>query len=680
MPVGFGSLEVARSGLYVNERGLFVTGHNISNVNTPGYTRQQAMIGTANYENGPKYQLGLGADIQQIRQIRHTFLDNMYRQETQPLGYWETRSKTFQDVQAILGEPANNGLQNTLNQFWDSWQELSKDPSSLTARALVRQRGTALSTYFNHLGSQFDKLQEDLNSEIVIRVNEVNSLTENIAKLNVKISEAEVAKDSANDLRDQRNLSVDKLCKLVDCQINEMQDGQIDLVVGGYFLVNKDKSNTITMAQNTLGSNFSDPYISGARLPVRGGILKGLLESRGEVKYNQGSTQNGSSYDRVDLVFAFNLNDISVQRDALLAKIDSIVKTYTDKGFKVNLGYAGFNGTGTVVPTTFATDINSFKTGISAPAMAFTGSGAVSKLASTLSDSTTTNDILSAITDYDATAGSNNTARQVVLFSNGPVDSTGIGQAANDLKNNDMHIMVVSDIANKPNLKDLPIITQDRFVDATAAGFDLGKEIIENVRNCFYGDVDSTKNIIPDLRERLNLLVNAIAHEVNKLHTSGFTQGVNSHAGLDFFVAKKSNYPMEMGNIQLNSKFEDLNEIVSSYDGTNGDNTVALSISDIRHAAVIGNFGNVENMNDFYQSIIMNVGNGGAEAQRISDSQGMLINSLDTQRNSISGVSMDEEMTNMMKYQYAYGASARVMNVLDEMFESIINRLGIVGR
>jgi flagellar hook-associated protein 1 FlgK len=137
---------------------------------------------------------------------------------------------------------------------------------------------------------------------------------------------------------------------------------------------------------------------------------------------------------------------------------------------------------------------------------------------------------------------------------------------------------------------------------------------------------------------------------------------------------------MEMGNIKLNDKLSDLNEIVSSSEGTNGDNTIALAISDIRHLAIIGNFSNLESFDNFYNSIIMNVGNGGAEAQRITDSQGVLINSLDNQRNSISGVSMDEEMSNMMKYQFAYGASARVMNVLDEMFESIISRMGVVGR
>ena len=189
MGVGFGSYEIARSGLLVNERALYVTGHNISNVNTPGFVRQQAMITTGPYlhaqgKNG-LYQLGLGADIQQIRQIRNIFLDNIYRQENTTLGYWEARAKTLSDVEGILGEPMETGLQNIMNQFWDAWQELSKEPDSLTVRALVRQ-GEALVHHANHLASQLDKLQTDLNTEIRVRIDEVNEITREIAKLNVE--------------------------------------------------------------------------------------------------------------------------------------------------------------------------------------------------------------------------------------------------------------------------------------------------------------------------------------------------------------------------------------------------------------------------------------------------------------------------------------------------------------
>lgn len=233
MGVSFASYEIARSGLMVNERGLYVTGHNIANVNTPGYVRQQAMI-----KNGPVetvltraglVQLGLGADIQEIRQIRHTFLDNIYRQENTTLGYWETRQKTYVDLQAIMAEPMESGLQNVLNRFWDAWQELAKEPDSLTVRALVRQRSEALVQQINHMGAQLDRLQNDLNTEIIVRIDEINEITREIAKLNVTILKNEVSGDTASDYRDRRNTLIDRLTKLIKVDVLEMQDGQVDI-------------------------------------------------------------------------------------------------------------------------------------------------------------------------------------------------------------------------------------------------------------------------------------------------------------------------------------------------------------------------------------------------------------------------------------------------------------------
>ncbi|NMA33625.1 MAG: flagellar hook-associated protein FlgK, partial [Clostridiaceae bacterium] len=317
MGVSFASYEIARSGLTVNERGLYVTGHNIANVNTQGYVRQQAMI-----KNGPVetvltraglMQFGLGADIQEIRQIRHTFLDNIYRQENTTLGYWEARQKTYIDLQAILGEPMNSGLQNVLNQFWDSWQELAKEPDSLTVRALVRQRSEALVQHINHLGEQLDRLQNDLNNEIMVRIDEINEITRQIAKLNVTILKNEVSGDTASDYRDQRNTLIDRLTKLVKVDVIEMQDGQVDITMGGYFLVQKGVSTDLYAAERKTGENFYVPKLAGTdiEVPVKGGILKGLMESRGEVSGAIGSYENGTPNTKADVVFYVDTSTMS---------------------------------------------------------------------------------------------------------------------------------------------------------------------------------------------------------------------------------------------------------------------------------------------------------------------------------------------------------------------------------
>jgi len=207
MSINFIGLNTAVSGMNSNQKSLEVTGHNIANLSTLGFTRQQAVLQTAQIRYIANSWVEMGASVQEIRQIRHTFLDNIYRREVNALGYWEARMTGVKDLEAILGEPILDGLQNALNEFWNAWQELAKQPDSLTVRALVRQRGEALVYHINHMGSQINKLQDDINNEIIKRIEEVNEITAKIAKLNVLIASAEIAGNKANDYYDREMFS-----------------------------------------------------------------------------------------------------------------------------------------------------------------------------------------------------------------------------------------------------------------------------------------------------------------------------------------------------------------------------------------------------------------------------------------------------------------------------------------
>jgi flagellar hook-associated protein 1 FlgK len=171
-----------------------------------------------------------------------------------------------------------------------------------------------------------------------------------------------------------------------------------------------------------------------------------------------------------------------------------------------------------------------------------------------------------------------------------------------------------------------------------------------------------------------------MAREINSLHRSGKTMGIPPKDGEDFFVAINQSYPLEMGNIKLNDNLIDLNNIVASASGDIGDNTIALEIANLKNKSLIEDLTGELSISEYYQSIILKVGYNSSDASRITDSQRKLVRSADINRQSIAGVSMDEEMTNMMKYKYAYNAASRAINVIDEMLESLITRMGIVGR
>lgn len=644
MGVGFASYEIARSGLSVNERGLYVTGHNISNVNTAGYVRQQAMIKNgpveSYYTKGGLSQYGLGADIQDIRQIRHVFLDNIFRQENTTLGYWESRRKAFQDVEAIMAEPIESGLQNVLNKFWDSWQELSKEPDSLTIRALVRQRSEALIQQINHLGTQLDRLQNDLNTEIVVRIDEVNGITRQIADLNVMILRSEVNGDSANDYRDQRNFLIDRLSKLIKADVTEMQDGQIDITVGGYFVVQKGVSTDLYAAERNVGDNFYVAKLGGTNIEVNlnSGIIKGLMESRGEVSGAIGSFENGTPNTMVDVVFYVDTSTMSVA-DATL-RMNEYRNWLLSRGLDANV---------TIEEAATVADIED----------AVIGTDSLRADARKYSF-IVTNDELADPDDLNAL--------REALIAQGMDTSVITGSDS------------IADWLPLVRGLDGSTFSLDDFTSTDTDVYTRVTDSMARQTNGDIGDIADSLNIVSDMKTRLNALISVMLREINAIHMSGTTMKDPPTDGEAFFVTINSGRPLEMGNIRLNPNLADLAAIAASKTGNNGDNSNALEIANLRNALLIQTNSGMVSLDDYYQDIILHMGNEGTDAVNIADSQSKLVQSADAQRMAITGVSMDEEMTNMMKFKFAYDASARVLNIIDSMIEQVVNRLGLAGR
>jgi flagellar hook-associated protein 1 FlgK len=145
-------------------------------------------------------------------------------------------------------------------------------------------------------------------------------------------------------------------------------------------------------------------------------------------------------------------------------------------------------------------------------------------------------------------------------------------------------------------------------------------------------------------------------------------------------VAIDDNYPIGLGNIKLNDNLADLANIASSGSGAPGDNTIALKIANLRHSPVLADLTGKVGIDDYYRSIILEMGYNASDAERISINQRDLVFAANQQRQSIAGVSMDEEMANMMKYKFAYNAASRAINVIDKMIETIIEKVGLAGR
>ncbi|CAM3281406.1 flagellar hook-associated protein FlgK [Filibacter tadaridae] len=214
----FMGLETSKRGLFTQQSALYTTGHNISNANTLGYSRQRVnMQATAGFPGTgqsvgtmPGF-IGTGVEAGSIQRIRDGFVDQQYRQENNKLGYWESQTKAISQMEDVLNEPSEYGLQKSLSEFWQSLQDLAVNPENGGARSVVVQRGQAVADSFNYMHKSLTEIQTNLGKEIDVSTVQVNSILKQISELNNQIQKVEPNGYLPNDLYDARDALLDEL-------------------------------------------------------------------------------------------------------------------------------------------------------------------------------------------------------------------------------------------------------------------------------------------------------------------------------------------------------------------------------------------------------------------------------------------------------------------------------------
>lgn len=243
----FHTLEVGKRGILAQQTALATTGHNITNTNSPGYSRQVAKMEAARPIEFPGMtrstnpnQLGMGVEVSSIKRIRDFLLDIEYRNQNSDLSTWNVKQETLSNIEGIFNEPSENSIATSISEFWNAWQQLSKNPSSadLSARTVVQQKAIALTETFNHIASQLDTLSNNLTQRIDVKISEANNKIQQISDLTVMINRVEGLGDNANDLRDQRDLLIDELSSLGNVQVTETNDGEYQVTFGDQLVVN----------------------------------------------------------------------------------------------------------------------------------------------------------------------------------------------------------------------------------------------------------------------------------------------------------------------------------------------------------------------------------------------------------------------------------------------------------
>lgn len=285
--MSFGGLYISISGIHANKKALDTISHNISNANNKNYVRQSAIHSESSYNQNVirGYQLGTGVTVQQIRQIRDEFLDLRIRNEMASYGYFSSKSEILGEIESIFNEITNSGLQSVMDDFWNGWSELYKEPESLTIRGLLHESAVALKTTVNHISQQLDNLQSNLNKEMLNKSKEVNEILRDIASLNKNIKLAEsFQRVSANDYRDMRNEKLDKLSELLPIRYYENKYGEVVVSLNGRDLINGDYFNPIEIRLNEKGHGEIYWSDMNEKIELKGkGELAGLIEARDEL-------------------------------------------------------------------------------------------------------------------------------------------------------------------------------------------------------------------------------------------------------------------------------------------------------------------------------------------------------------------------------------------------------------
>jgi flagellar hook-associated protein 1 len=355
----FFGLDIATRALRTQQTLVDISNQNIANANTPGFSRQEAVVKeTLPYpipvfrQSGAAGQLGTGVDVTTVNRSRDTFLDYQYRNQTAQQGRWDAQAKTLQDIEGVVNEPSANGISTLMTKYWSAWQEVANSPSDVSVRANLLEQGKALTDAFQSTVQAFQQQQRDVDQQLKLSVDDVNNFSQQIANLNTQISQVETAGMKANDLRDQRDLLVDKLSQLVKVTTVESSEGSLSIYLGGHQLV--DRSAVHPMGLDTTSSQFAkviwqqDPAPNN-QVTLADGKMAGLVQSR-----------DGILQDRID-----NIN-------ALAGRIIQSVNAIHSAGVGVD-GTGGLNFFTGTDATNIA--VNSALTPQNVAAARMTGSG-----------------------------------------------------------------------------------------------------------------------------------------------------------------------------------------------------------------------------------------------------------------------------------------------------------------
>lgn len=627
----FHGIEMGKRSLVAHTQAMNVTGQNLNNLNTEGYSRQKIELQTfsplyipgLSRENTPG-QIGQGVEVATVRRIRDQLVDNRIISSSKDFGYFDMKNKYLHQMQLVYAEPSvyndpmmYNTLRRGFDEFMNAWSDVANNPEEKSARTVLVEKANILTNSVQHHFQQMTDIRNNVNMEIEEKVKEVNDLAMKIANLNDRILRSEAVGDNPNDLYDKRDLFIDRLSKIADVNVSREDSNELVLYIGSKMLVQGGEYEQLRMIPDSANRGYNDIYwADGEMVQFRGGELAGLVDLRDVDLYEEQKKINSFAVNVADLV-----NEI--HRD----------------GFGLN----GTTGNSFFIEYPYTTDasgnFDADRDGADDSTYLFKISG--------------TNKV--ELTDKIGIRGEMNINGVNIEYT----ETDTLQNVINKINEAGAGVNAFVNAQGKLSLK------ADYFTDGETPDFVLRH--VEDSGMFLTGYAGILQQSGAD-----GAFDSSNVGEVAKLRADSVWSiapltDPAVYMAVDSKIKKDVNYIAAAGGVDTTG------DGIKNISNGSGDSSNALRISSLKENHVM--VGMSMTFSQYFENLVADVGSRAREAESGFKVQETMMNNLENLRKSVSAVNLDEEFANLIKFQHGYNATAKFVSEMDKMLETLIAKI-----
>ena len=619
---------MGKRSLIAHTQGITTIGHNISNASTEGFSRQRIELKAfdplyepqLNREERPG-QMGTGVETASITRVRDMLLEDKIVSSAGREGYWETRDKYLLMLEQVYNEPSDTSVRSRLDKFWEGWQELSQHPEQTATRNSVLQRGESLVDSIHSRFKDLSTMGMMVNDDVAVTVGEINTYVRDIAAINVQIEKVKSMKDNPNDLYDRRDLLVNKLSTLIPITTDTRDPDEYQVFTnGGIHLVQGKVASPLDLRSNPENEGYWDIIRPDTKenYPISGGKLGSLLTLRDQDIKSEVQKLDTLSVNFIDLVNEVHKTAYGQDGENGRAFFVEYPKVLNADGSYDRNG-DGELDTSLIFRVNGQHKLNPEQQIGLAGTMTFPGPEGDQRINYFPTD--TVKDIISRINNSGAeVAASLN--REGVLTLKGTTVAQKENQdfALRGLEDSGQFLVGYSGVLAQSGPEGAFRWTDPQAVATLAGG------LVEG-----------------------NFAVAPLAHASSWI-------GVNT--------ALKADPTRIAAGLGTAGNPADL-----------GDGSAALAIASIRNTQIM--VGRSKTFDDYFADSVADIGLKGETSSITLKTVQTDMKELRDLRDSISGVNLDEEFANLIKFQHGFNATAKFISEVNTMLDTIINRMGV---